>query len=140
MAGGLNKVMIIGNLGADPEMRFTPSGQSVTNFRVAVTRNWKNADGQQQEETEWFSIEAWGRLGEVANEYLSKGRKVYVEGRLRTHSWEDQNSGEKRYRTNVVATDIQFIEPRGGGGQSDAGYGSTASAEGADQTFEEMPF
>jgi single-strand DNA-binding protein len=141
MAGGLNKVMIIGNLGKDPEMRFTPSGQSVTNFTVAVSRSWKNSDGQPQEETEWFNIDAWGRLAELTNEYLSKGKKVYVEGRLRTESWEDKNTGEKKYRTKVVASDIQFIEPRGGG-QSDSGYGGgTASpAPEADQSFEEMPF
>ena len=141
MAGGLNKVMIIGNLGKDPEMRFTPSGQSVTNFTVAVSRSWKNSDGQPQEETEWFNIDAWGRLAELTNEYLSKGRKVYVEGRLRTESWEDKNTGEKKYRTKVVASDIQFIEPRGGA-QSDSGYGGgTASpSPEPDQSFEEMPF
>lgn len=139
MAGGLNKVMIIGNLGRDPEMRFTPGGQSVTNFSVAVTRGWKNAEGQTQEETEWFSIEAWGRLGEVANEYLSKGKKVYVEGRLRTHSWEDQNSGEKKSRTNVVASDIQFIEPRGSQG-ADGAFATLSAQPEPEQAFEEMPF
>lgn len=138
MAGGLNKVMIIGNLGRDPEMRFTPSGSSVTNFSVAVTRNWKNADGQQQEETEWFNIDAWGRLGEVANEYLAKGKKVYVEGRLRTHSWEDQTSGEKKSRTTVVATDIQFIEPRASQGGSDSAFAGSVPEH--DQALDEMPF
>lgn len=137
MAGGLNKVMIIGNLGRDPEMRYTPTGSSVTNFTVAVTRTWKNQDGQPQEETEWFTVEAWGRRGEIANEYLSKGRKVYVEGRLRTDSWEDQNSGEKRYRTKVVATDIQFIEPRGS--QSSDGGLATSVPEPA-EALDEMPF
>lgn len=138
MAGGLNKVMIIGNLGRDPEMRFTPSGQSVTNFSVAVSRSWKNQEGEQQEETEWFNVEAWSRLGEVANEYLAKGKKVYVEGRLRTHSWEDQNTHEKKYRTSVVATDIQFIEPRGA--QNQGGDVGVAGSSEPDASFDEMPF
>ncbi len=138
MAGGLNKVMIIGNLGRDPEMRLTPSGQSVTNFSVAVTRSWKNPEGESQEETEWFAIDAWGRLGEVANQYLAKGKKVYVEGRLRTRSWDDSNSGEKKYRTSVIATDIQFLEPRGGQGGGDA-FGSGPVPE-HDQGIDEMPF
>jgi single-strand DNA-binding protein len=118
---GLNKVMIIGNLGKDPEMR-----------------SWKNQEGQLQEETEWFSVEAWGKLAEITNEYLSKGKKVYVEGRLRTHSWEDQTTGEKKYRTNVVATDVQFIEPRGSQ-SGDGGLGDSQAAEPA-QSFDEMPF
>jgi single-strand DNA-binding protein len=139
MAGGLNKVMIIGNLGRDPEMRYTPNGQSVTSFSVAVSRSWKNSDGQTQEETEWFNVDAWGKLGEVANEYLSKGRKVYVEGRLRTHSWEDPNTHEKKYRTNVVALDIQFLEPRGGGGGGDGSFGGSQATE-SEQTFDEIPF
>jgi single-strand DNA-binding protein len=137
MAGGVNKVIIIGNLGRDPEMRFTPSGQSVTNFSVAVTRSWKNQEGAQQEETEWFNVEAWAKLGEIANEYLSKGKKVYIEGRLRTHSWEDPNTHEKKYRTNVVATDIQFIEPRGGSGGDSAISGTQSEP---DPSFDEMPF
>lgn len=138
MAGGLNKVMIIGNLGRDPEMRFAPSGQAITNFSVAVTRSWKNSEGQQQDETEWFNIEAWGRLAEISNEYLSKGRKAYVEGRLRTDSWEDKNTGEKKYRTKVVATEIQFLEPRAAQ-SADTSFSSSNPSSGAD-AFEEMPF
>jgi single-strand DNA-binding protein len=135
MAGGLNKVMIIGNLGRDPEMRYIPSGSPVTTFSVAVTRSWRNAEGQPQEETEWFTVVAWNKLAEVANQYLSKGRKVYVEGRLRTRSWDDANSGEKRYRTEVVAQDIQFIEPRGQGSGGDFG-----PQEQPAQDFDDMPF
>ncbi len=137
MAGGLNKVMIIGNLGRDPEMRFLPSGGAVTSFSVAVTRSWKSQDGNNQEETEWFNVEAFSRLAEIANEYLSKGKKVYVEGRLRTRSWDDKNTGEKRYRTEVVANDIQFIEPRGAQG-GDGGFAAAVPQH--DEGVDEMPF
>src|ERR671939_344533 len=99
MAASLNKVMIIGNLGRDPEMRYTPSGSPVTNFSVAVTRRWNSPDGESREETEWFNVTCWNKLAEIANQYLSKGRQVYIEGRLRTRSWEDQQTGEKKYRT-----------------------------------------
>jgi single-strand DNA-binding protein len=109
---GLNKVMIIGNLGRDPEMRYLPSGTAVTTFPVAVSRSWKNAEGQVQEETEWFNVVAWDKRAEFANEYLRKGRRVYIEGRLRTRSYEDRNTGEKRYWTEVVASDIQFLDSR----------------------------
>jgi len=137
MAGrGLNKVMIIGNLGRDPEMRYTPSGQSVTSFSVAVGRTWKNQEGQQQEETEWFNIDAWGKLGETCNEYLSKGKKVYLEGRLRTESWEDQNTHEKKYRTKLIANEMVMLDSRGG--QSDGEFGSPSTE--SDQSFDEMPF
>lgn len=138
MAGSLNKVMIIGNLGKDPEMRYLPNGTSVTNFSVAASRRWKNPEGQQQEETEWFSVAAFGKLGELANEYLAKGRSVYVEGRLRTHSWDDQNSGEKKYRTEVVANDIKFLDPRASQGQ-DAGFGGGSVPE-HDEALDEIPF
>jgi single-strand DNA-binding protein len=130
--------MIIGNLGRDPEMKFTPSGQTVTNFSVAVSRSWKNAEGQPQEETEWFNVDAWGKLAEITNEYLSKGKKVYVEGRLRTHSWDDPTTGEKKSRVNVVASDVQFIEPRSSQ-SGDGGFGDSQAAEPA-QSFDEMPF
>ncbi len=138
MAGSLNKVMCIGNLGRDPEMRYLSSGTSVTNFSVAATRNWKNNEGENQEETEWFNIVAFGKLGEVANQYLSKGRKVYVEGRLRTRSWDDQTTGEKKYRTEVVANDIQFLETRGA--QSGGGNGDFGAVPEHDTGIDEMPF
>lgn len=110
---GLNKVMIIGNLGRDPEMRYTPSGSPVTNFSVAVSRQSRTPEGEQREETEWFNVTCWDRQAEIANQYLAKGRQVYVEGRLRTRSWEDQQTGEKRYRTEVVASNLVLLGQRG---------------------------
>ena len=107
----LNKAMIIGNLGRDPEMRYTPSGQAVTQFTVAVNRNFKGQDGEWQEETEWFRVVAWGPTGERAAEYLRKGNKVYVEGRLQTRQWEGQD-GQKRYTTELIADRIQNLERR----------------------------
>jgi single-strand DNA-binding protein len=107
----LNKVMIIGNLGRDPEMRYTASGQPVTQFTVAVNRNYKNQAGEWQEETEWFRIVAWGPLAERTAEYLRKGRKVYVEGRLQTRQWEGQD-GQKRYTTELVANTVTPLDPR----------------------------
>jgi|DewCreStandDraft_2_1066082.scaffolds.fasta_scaffold00347_26 single-strand DNA-binding protein len=111
MAASLNKVMIIGNLGADPEMRYTPSGSPVTNFRVATTRRWTGPDGTPREETEWFNVVAWDKLAELCNEYLRKGSRVYIEGRLRTRSW-DGPDGQKRYRTEVVAQQMVMLDSR----------------------------
>jgi single-strand DNA-binding protein len=107
----LNKAMIIGNLGRDPEMRYTPSGQAVTQFTVAVNRNYKDHDGNWQEETEWFRVVAWGPLAERTAEYLRKGRKVYVEGRLQTRQWEGQD-GQKRYTTELIANTVTPLDPR----------------------------
>lgn len=116
----LNKCMIIGNLGRDPEMRYTPSGQAVTQFTVAVNRNYKDSQGERQEETEWFRIVAWGQQAEFAAEYLRKGAKVYVEGRLQTRQWEGQD-GQKRYTTELVANTIQNLERRPRDDQADYG-------------------
>jgi single-strand DNA-binding protein len=107
----LNKCLIIGNLGRDPEMRYTPSGQAVTQFTVAANRNYKDQQGEWQEETEWFRIVAWGPLAERTAEYLRKGNKVFVEGRLQTRQWEGQD-GQKRYTTELVANTIQSLERR----------------------------
>src|SRR6185436_4998235 len=107
----LNKAMIIGNLGRDPEMRYTPSGQAVTQFTVAVNRNYKDHEGNWQEETEWFRVVAWGPLAERTAEYLRKGRKVYVEGRLQTRQWEGQD-GQKRYTTELIASTVTPLDPR----------------------------
>ncbi len=112
---GLNKVMIIGNLGRDPEMRFTANGSAVTNFTVAVSRQIGGGDGERREETEWFSVVAWNKLAETCNQYLQKGKKVYVEGRLQTRSWDGQD-GQKRYRTEVIAQEVQFLDRAGAGG------------------------
>ena len=107
----LNKAMIIGNLGRDPEMRYTPNGQAVTQFTVAVNRNYKDGAGEWVEETEWFRVVAWGPLAERTAEYLRKGRKVYVEGRLQTRQWEGQD-GQKRYTTELVANTVTPLDPR----------------------------
>jgi len=119
----LNKAMIIGNLGRDPEMRYTPSGQAVTQFTVAVNRNYKDSQGERQEETEWFRVVAWGQQAEFAAEYLRKGAKVYVEGRLQTRQWEGQD-GQKRYTTELVANTIQNLErrPRDDAGDMGGGF------------------
>lgn len=119
----LNKAMLIGNLGADPEMRYTQSGLAVANFRIATSRRWKDKDGQQQEHTEWHNIVAWDRLGEICNQYLHKGSKVYVEGRLQTRKWQDQN-GNDRYTTDIIALDVQFLTPKGESGGGGYGGGS----------------
>ena len=107
----LNKAMIIGNLGRDPEMRYTPNGQAVTQFTVAVNRNYKDQNGEWQEETEWFRVVVWGQQAERAAEYLRKGNKVYVEGRLQTRQWEDRE-GQKRYTTELVANQVTNLERR----------------------------
>lgn len=133
---GLNKVMIIGNLGKDPEMRYTPSGSPVTNFTVAVNRRWKSRDGEQKDETEWFTVECWDKLAEIANQYLTKGKQVYIEGRLRTHSWEDQQTGEKKYRTNVVASDMRMLGTRD---QGEDQYSERAPVT-QNTELEDMPF
>lgn len=110
---GLNKVMVIGNLGADPEMRYTADGNALTSFRVAASRNYTTPDGERREETEWFSVVAWRKLAEQCSQFLQKGRRVYVEGRLRTRSW-DAPDGQKRYRTEVVADKVLFLDRPGG--------------------------
>ena len=114
MARGINKVILIGNLGRDPETRYSQGGSPVTNFSVATSENWRDkATGEQQERTEWHNIVCFGRLAEIAGEYLRKGSKVFIEGSLRTSSWEQD--GQKRYRTEVMARDMQMLDSRGGG-------------------------
>ena len=111
MSRGLNKVMIIGHLGRDPEMRYTPSGRPVTTFSVATTRSWTSADGERHEETEWFNVVAWGSLAEICNQYLHKGQQVYIEGRLQTRRWED-NEGNKHFTTELVAKEMIMLGDR----------------------------
>ena len=106
---GLNKVMLIGRLGADPEMRYTANGQAVTTFNLAVTRNWTSRDGERREETEWVTVVCWEKLAETVSQYLQKGRQAFVEGRLQTRNWEGQD-GVKRYKTEVIATTVQFLD------------------------------
>lgn len=106
----LNRVQLIGRLGKDPESRFTPTGKKVTSFSLAVGQRWKGADGKVKEQTEWFNIEAWGRIAEICQQYLQKGRLVFIEGRLKTDRYEDK--GETKYFTKVVATSMQMLEKK----------------------------
>lgn len=104
----VNKVIILGRLGQDPELKYTPSGAAVCNFSLATSENWTDRNGQKQEKTEWHKVVVWGKLAEVCNQYLAKGRQAYLEGKLQTRSWED-NNGQKRYTTEINATTVQFI-------------------------------
>jgi len=152
MAGGVNKAILVGNLGSDPEMRYTPSGQGVCEFRVATNESWNDKNGQRQERTEWHRIVVWGKRAEVCSKYLSKGRSVYVEGRIQTRTYDDKD-GNKRYITEIVAQDVQFL---GGGGRDGArdnknsdppppsddfaGYGNGASGGTAGGPDDDIPF
>ena len=111
MTRGLNKVMLIGNVGREPEMRFTAAGKPVTSFSLAVSRRWKSSDGQRREETEWFNVVAWGNLAEICDRYVTKSQQIYVEGRLQTRSWENEQ-GIRQFRTDVVANEVTVLEPR----------------------------
>ena len=111
MGRGLNKVMIIGHLGRDPEMRYTPNGRPVTSFSVATSRSWTSAEGERREETEWFNVVAWGNLAEICKSHLAKGQQVYVEGRLQTRGWEDE-AGKKHFRTELVANEMILLGDR----------------------------
>ena len=118
MSRGLNKVMVIGHLGKDPEMRYTPSGRPVTTFSVAVSRSWNTADGERRSETEWFNIVAWGNLAEICKQYLHKGQQVYIEGRLQTRRWEDKE-GQRHTSVEVVANEMMMLgDRRDNSGQS----------------------
>lgn len=112
---GLNKVMLIGNVGKDPEMRYTANGKAVTTFTIACNRTFNSPDGERREETDWFDVVTWEKLAEQCSQFLQKGRQAYVEGRLQTRSWEGQD-GQKRYRTEVVAQTVLFLGSGGGGG------------------------
>jgi single-strand DNA-binding protein len=153
MARGVNKVILIGNLGQDPESRTTPGGATVTNIRVATSESWKDKQsGEMKEQTEWHTVVMWNRLGEIAAEYLKKGSKVYLEGSLRTRKWQDK-TGNDRYTTEIVATEMQMLDGKGGGGGANqetrdtregAGRGSApaaAPAGGASADFDDdIPF
>lgn len=106
---GLNKVMIIGNMGTDPEMRYTANGNAVTTFRIACSRTYSGGDGERKEETEWFNVVTWNKLAETCSQYLQKGRRAYVEGRLQTRSWEGQD-GQRRFRTEIIAHTVLFLD------------------------------
>jgi single-strand DNA-binding protein len=129
MARGVNKVILIGNLGADPESRSMPSGMNVANIRIATSESWKDKQtGEQKERTEWHSVALFGRLGEIATEYLRKGSQVYIEGALRTRKWQDKD-GRDRYTTEVIASEMQMMGGRGGGGASGGASGGGESRE-----------
>lgn len=134
---GINKVILVGNLGQDPEVRYTPDGTAVATFSIATSESWKDKNtGEKKERTEWHCIVAWRKLGEICGEYLSKGRQVYVEGKLQTRSWE--KDGVTRYTTEVVATDVQFL---GGRDANDASRAPAPSApSGAAPDDDDIPF
>ena len=132
----INKAIIVGNLGADPELRYTQSGTAVASFRVATTERWKGQDGQMQESTEWHSCNAWGKLAEICGKYLQKGSLVYISGRMQTRKWEDKDGGT-RYTTEIVVRDMKMLGGRSEGGQSSqtgGGYG------GAPPMGDDVPF
>ncbi|NNF52059.1 MAG: single-stranded DNA-binding protein [Gammaproteobacteria bacterium] len=143
MARGINKVILVGNLGADPETRYMPSGSAVTNIRVATSESWKDKQtGDQQERTEWHSVAMFNRLAEVAAEYLRKGSQVYIEGKLRTRKWQDKQ-GNDRYTTEIVANEMQMLGGRGGsaGGAPEPARKPAAVAEAvSDDLDDDIPF
>lgn len=129
---GLNKMLVIGNLGSDPEMRYTPNGNPVTSFTVAANRNYTTSSGERREETEWFRVVAWNQLAETCNQFLAKGRRVYVEGRLKSSTWTGQD-GQTRFRNEINASTVLFLD-RSGGGEP----GSEEGAPMADRSEEPM--
>jgi single-strand DNA-binding protein len=130
----VNKVILLGNLGKDPEVKYTPSGTAVAKFSLATSYRYKDKNEQWQDQTEWHNIVAWARLAEIVGEYLKKGSKVYIEGRIQTRSWEDKNTNQKKYMTEVIANDLVLLSGRGEGTGDDAGNRArSASASHFDQ-------
>ena len=146
---GVNKVILVGNLGSDPQVRYTPGGQAVANFNIATSERFNNKAGEKEERTEWHRIVAWGKLAEICQQYLKKGKQVYIEGRLQTRQWEDQQ-GQKRQTTEIVAQTMQMLGracegggPAGGGGSDfqSQDFGSPEPApQGASTTDDDLPF
>jgi single-strand DNA-binding protein len=133
MSSSINKVILIGRLGRDPEVRSTPSGATVAKFSIATDEKFTDRSGERQERTEWHNIVAWARLAEICGQYLKKGKLVYIEGSLRTDSWDDKETGVKKYRTEIVARDMQMLDRKGdddGGGGSWSGGGGGGRSEG----------
>jgi single-strand DNA-binding protein len=140
VARGINKVILIGNLGADPETRYMPSGKAVTNIRVATSDSWKDkTTGEQQERTEWHNVAMFDRLAEIAAEYLRKGSQVYIEGRIRTRKWQDKTDGKDRYTTEIIANEMQMLGSRGGAGAGAGTGGGASSSRNAAPVPEPMP-
>ena len=128
MSTGINKVILVGFLGRDPEVRYTKSSQAVASFSIATTERWTGKDGNKEDKTEWHRIVAWGKLGEICGEYLSKGKQVYIEGRLQTREWED-NDGNKKQTTEIVANNMTMLGQAGGDGGSGSGYSGGGSRD-----------
>ena len=144
----VNKVILIGRLGKDPEIRSTPGGQTVTKFSLATDERYTDRAGEKQERTEWHNIVAWGKLGEICGQYLRKGKLVYIDGAIRTESWDDKESGQKKYKTTIVADNMKMLDRKGdspeeGAGGSDSGArksGSTSASAPQLEDDEEVPF
>jgi single-strand DNA-binding protein len=139
---GLNKMMVIGNVGTDPEMRYTPNGSPVTSFRIATSRSYSGQDGERKQETEWFTVVAWSSLAEQVNQYLSKGQRAFVEGRLHSNTFQG-NDGQSRFTNEIIASRIIFLDRAGGGEQGGAefGGGGTAAADPREaSTPDDLPF
>ena len=146
----INKVILVGRLGKDPEVKATPSGSTVTKFSLATDERYTDRDGNKQERTEWHNIVAWGKLGEICGQYLRKGKLIYIEGKIRTESWEDKETKVKRYRTDIIADNMQMLERKGDeeGGSSYSGGGSyngtrkstPASSPAPEMDDDEVPF
>jgi len=148
MARGINKVILVGNLGKDPEVRYMPNGNAIANITLATTESWKDKQtGETQEKTEWHRVVLFRRLGEIAGEYLKKGSQVYIEGKLQTRKWQD-NTGNDRYTTEIIANEMQMLGGRGGGGGGSPGFSPSESpeprapavAEGAAEFDDDIPF
>ncbi|MCL4316536.1 MAG: single-stranded DNA-binding protein [Gammaproteobacteria bacterium] len=135
MARGVNKVILIGNLGKDPEVRYMPSGGAVANVTIATSESWKDkTTGEQQERTEWHNVVFYNRLAEIVGEYLKKGSQVYVEGSIRTRKWQDKETGKDRYTTEIIANEMQMLGSRASGGEASMGSKARAKPEGASTT------
>ena len=132
---GVNKVILVGNLGSDPEVRTTPGGQRVANFRMATSRSWTGQDGQRQEKTEWHSVVAWGKLADICERYLTKGKQIYVEGRLETRQWQDKESGQNRYKTEIICETMQMLGRAGADRNGEPGVDMPSRGGAPDESF-----
>lgn len=146
MARGVNKVILVGNLGKDPEVRYTPSGLAVANITVATSESWKDKQsGETQERTEWHRVVFYQRLAEIVGEYLRKGSKIFVEGKLRTSKWQDKTTGQDRYTTEIIADNMQMLDSKGSGNSADTSYekpvAAAATADAGSSDFDDdIPF
>lgn len=136
---GINKAILVGRLGKDPEIKYLPSGTAVANFTIATSESYKDKEGQKQEKTEWHRIVTFGKLAEICGEYLAKGKQVYIEGRIQTRSWDDKD-GNKKYMTEIVANTMQMLGKAEGGTAGTAANDEVISSESAPQTEEDVPF